>query len=189
VSRLRRRVLNLATAISALLFCAFVILWFRSLRTADELYLPGKGQTLYHLHSGAGLIELRRFSNWPDSPRRLHLTHPPDPLHQITPVFTRQRGGTYRKQVRFFQFAFTRGTTRVALNRTGSVDFGSSALPIFQTFPTQPLSPPMPFWAAVAPIWFPVLLSALLPGLVALRAARPHLRSRTGPKEPIDYWG
>jgi hypothetical protein len=186
--RVKRVFRLIPTMLSVLVFLAAVGLHFRSQSTADEVYIPATGQTLYHLHSGRGDFQIQRLAQWPAPPRFVHTTHPPN--QQITPVFSRQRNGTFRRQWRFNQFYFTYGTTRVVLTPSGLIDFGSPAAPLYQSFTSLPFSQPLAFWTLNLPYWSVILVSAILPTFITARAVRPLLRdSESNPKDPIDHWG
>jgi hypothetical protein len=67
----KRRLLNLLTALSLLLCVAVCVLWVRSYYRADEMLVARAGGTLWRACAGRGLVQVLASGPWPlDEPLR-----------------------------------------------------------------------------------------------------------------------
>jgi hypothetical protein len=187
VEVVKRKLVIVGVIISLLTCLVATALWARSIRTADEIYLPTMGGTVWRLHSGDGVGEVGRYGRWPAEGRFVHVSHGADPAHLVTPVFGVRNTGARRKEWEWREFYFAKGTVRVVLSQDGKVEFGRPAIAVFQAFSSQKFSPLIPFWSCSVPLWFVIGLCAAFPAVVAGRAFMRHARQSA--KEPVGHWG
>jgi hypothetical protein len=162
-----RRLLNLLTALSLLLFLAVVAVWVRSYWRMDQW--SGARSTLWCAESRGGRVTLYVVYGWPDpKPLRWHadVRHPPGPGVGIYPRTQWERFGLYREA----------GTAVAPMTPDGRAFWDPPARwvpPVIRRF-----SPPMAYWNFGLPYWMPAAVLAALPiargyrWLVALRKAR-----------------
>jgi hypothetical protein len=173
-----RRLLNLLTALSLLLFVAVCVLWVRGNdgpRAVEVVTARGGYWQFYTEQLTVGVL---RVSGWPETPgvRFSGYSYSHGPLEPSFACFDYSaRGGARSSSRQLLGCGFGAGTVCVVVDPNGRVWRGP---PFPDGITRQMLSPPRPFWQASVRHVLAGATFGALPAATLLRAVRRRLRRR-----------
>ena len=179
---MRRRLFNIASAVSLVLFVVVVALWLdarRSIRGMDFRTGAGSYWQFCSTRDGLGVL---RVSGWPEpaGATRLGYSFTQGPRPHTLPIFIwGAMGGANARTARIPAVVqLARGGVCVVVESDGTVLRIPPAPPGPITALT--LSSPLPFWKVFVPHGTAAAALGVLPLLTAFRAARARRCRRTG---------